>query len=154
MQHSQADPHPSHSDNETGSNDSDLLDPLAPGSIINNDHGTPDLLEDQTLYITSYTAPQSDINDSELDDMVLRLRRHFRRAGISMLDGMLHRLGYRIPRERIRQSLLRIDPVHCIFQRIHIRRRVYNVPGPNSLWHHDGQHGMLARFLLLKNFLY
>lgn len=123
--------------NETG--DNDLLDPS--GSINDVIPHTPQPLEDQTLYITSYTAPQSDITDGELDDLVLRLRRHFHRAGISMLDGMLRRLGYRIPRERIRQSLIRIDPVHRIFQRIRIRRRVYNVPGPNSLWHHDGQHG-------------
>jgi hypothetical protein len=58
-----------------------------------------------------------------------------------MLRGMLQRLGYRISRERITQSLLRIDPVQRVFQRILIRRRVYSVPGPNSLWHHDGQHG-------------
>jgi hypothetical protein len=56
---------------------------------------------------------------------------------------MLQRLGYRISRERITQSLVRIDPVQRVFQRIRIRRRVYSVPGPNSLWHHDGQHGML-----------
>lgn len=128
---------PGHSDNVPEEND--LLDPS--GSVNNDIPHTPQPLEDQTLYITSYTAPQSDIADGELDDLVLRLRRHFRRAGISMLDGMLRRLGYRIPRERIRLSLIRIDPVHRIFQRIRIRRRVYNVPGPNSLWHHDGQHG-------------
>lgn len=132
---------PSHSDNEPEDNDSDLLDPS--GSINDVIPHTPQAVEDQSLYITSYTAPQSDITDGELDDLILRLRRHFRRAGISMLDGMLRRLGYRIPRERTRQSLIRIDPVHRIFQRIRIRRRVYNVPGPNSLWHHDGQHGIL-----------
>jgi hypothetical protein len=90
---------------------------------------------------TSYTSPQSAISDNELDDLVIRLRRHFRRAGVTMLRGMLQRLGYRISRERITQSLLRIDPVQRVFQRILIRRRVYSVPGPISLWHHDGQHG-------------
>ena len=81
------------------------------------------------------------MTDDELDELVIRLRSHYRRAGISMLDGMLRRLGHRIPRERIRASLLRIDPVQRVFERIRIRRRVYSVPGPNSLWHHDGQHG-------------
>lgn len=57
------------------------------------------------------------------------------------MDGMLRRLGYVIQRERIRQSLIRIDPVQRVFERIRIRRRVYSVPGPNALWHHDGQHG-------------
>ena len=59
----------------------------------------------------------------------------------SMLDGMLCHLGQRISRERIRASLLRIDPVQWVFEHIHIWQRVYSVPGPNSLWHHDGQHG-------------
>jgi hypothetical protein len=97
---------------------------------------------DNMSFTTSYTSPQSAISDNELDDLVIRLRRHFRRAGVTMLGGMLQRLGYRISRERITQSLVRIDPVQRVFQRIQIRRRVYSVPGPNSLWHHDGQHGM------------
>ena len=49
--------------------------------------------------------------------------------------------GYRISYQRIRQSLLRIDPIHRVFDRIRIRRCVYSVPGPNALWHHVGQHG-------------
>jgi hypothetical protein len=90
----------------------------------------------------SFTRPLSDISDDELDILLTQLRTHYRRAGITMLNGMLLRLGYRIPRERIRLSLICIDPVQRVFQRIRIRRRVYSVPGPNSLWHHDGQHGM------------
>jgi hypothetical protein len=34
-----------------------------------------------------------------------------------------------------------MDPVQWVFEHIRIWRRVYSVPGPNSLWHHDGQHG-------------
>jgi hypothetical protein len=34
-----------------------------------------------------------------------------------------------------------------VFQRITIRRRTYHVPGPNSLWHHDGQHGSFFKML-------
>ena len=58
-----------------------------------------------------------------------------------MLDGMLRRLGHHVSWERIRLLLLRIDPVQCVFECIRIRHRVYSVPGPNSLWHHNGQHG-------------
>lgn len=36
-----------------------------------------------------------------------------------------------------------IDPVHHVFQHIRIHRQVYSVPGPNSLWHHNGQHGFI-----------
>ncbi|KAF8130514.1 hypothetical protein K438DRAFT_1912022 [Mycena galopus ATCC 62051] len=89
---------------------------------------------------TSFTGPLSDISDDDLDMLLLRLRTHYRRAGLSMLNGMLRRLGHRVPIERIRQSLLQIDPVRRIFERIRIQRRDYCVLGPNSLWHHDGQH--------------
>ena len=97
--------------------------------------------------ITSFTGPLSAINDDDLDSMIRQLRQQFTRAGITMLHGMLQRLGYRIPRERIRQSLYRIDPVHRIFGRIRIRRRIYSVAGPNALWHHDGQHGKFCSLL-------
>ncbi|KAK6987957.1 hypothetical protein R3P38DRAFT_3445779 [Favolaschia claudopus] len=90
---------------------------------------------------TSFTGPVSDIFDDELDMLLLRLRTHYKRAGLSMLGGMLRRLGHRVPTQRVRESLLRIDPVRRIFERIRIRRRNYRVLGPNSLWHHDGQHG-------------
>lgn len=114
----------------------DLLDPALP---------VPDTLPEemgtQSTHPVSYTGPLSTMSDSELDDIIIRLRSHYRRAGLSMLDGMLRRLGHHIPRERIRQSLVRVDPVQRVFERIRIRRRTYSVPGPNSLWHHDGQHG-------------
>ena len=92
--------------------------------------------------ITSYTGPLLIITDADLDAIVRMLRHHYSRSGITMLHGLLHALGYHIPRSRIRESLLRIDPVQRVFERIRIRRRVYSVPGPNSLWHHDGQHGI------------
>ncbi|KAJ7053107.1 hypothetical protein C8F01DRAFT_1207074 [Mycena amicta] len=97
--------------------------------------------EIQAASPTSYTGPVSSICNEELDATILSLRAHYRRAGLRMLHGMLRVLGHRLPQERIRQSLLRIDPVRRIFERIRIRRREYRVLGPNSLWHHDGQHG-------------
>ncbi|KAJ7020748.1 hypothetical protein C8F04DRAFT_973698 [Mycena alexandri] len=118
----------------------DLLDPDLPIPAQ-----LPSDVEDMAATdapISSYTGPLSDLSDEDLDILLLRLRSHFRRAGLAMLDGMLRRLGHRVQRERVRQSLLRIDPVHRIFERIRIRRRIYSVAGPNSLWHHDGQHGM------------
>ncbi|KAJ7572189.1 hypothetical protein C8J56DRAFT_771085 [Mycena floridula] len=101
------------------------------------------------LHIPSDIPPcqswsHSDISDEDLDALIVQIRSHFRRAGRRILHGILQSLGYRIQFKRIRQSLLRIDPVHRIFDRIRIRRRGYTVAGPNSLWHHDGQHGALS----------
>jgi hypothetical protein len=121
------------------SDDDDILEPelpvplTLPQEVVN---ATP-----VAQYSMSSMASPSTMTDDELDNLLLQLKTHFRRAGITMLDGMLRQLGHRVPRDRIRASLLRIDPVHRVFDRIHIRRRVYSVPGPNSLWHHDGQHG-------------
>ncbi len=98
--------------------------------------------------VTSYTGLLSLISDEDLDNLIALLRTHFRRAGVTTLWGMLRNLGQRVQRRRISESLSRIDPVQRIFQRIRIRRRTYEVAGPNALWHHDGQHGM---FVLHKN---
>lgn len=118
----------------------DLLDPqhevATPAPIHQYQQGA-----DVERPIVSYTGMLSNITDDELDNQIRQLRQHFRRAGLTHLDGMLTSMGYHIPRERIRQSLARIDPVQRIFQRIRIRRRTYKVAGPNALWHHDGQHG-------------
>ena len=112
--------------------DDDLLDPQLP---------VPETVSSERIP-TQTSSNISDIDDASLDSLVIRLRVHFRRAGITMLHGMLCRLGYNIQRSRIQYSLLRVDPIHRVFQRIRIRRRVYSVAGPNALWHHDGQHGM------------
>ena len=92
--------------------------------------------------ITSYTGPLSSISDTDLNDFIIWLHCHFRRAGISMLDSMLHRLGQRIAHECIRALLMHIDPIQWVFQCIQIRWQIYTVAGPMSLWHHDGQHGI------------
>lgn len=126
-----------HIDNEFTNSDSQLEEELQ--------HINLNINLDQHLNVqqtTSFTGPVTDISVEELDNLIRSLRAHYQRAGLSALDGMIRALGLRISRERIRQSLLRIDPVQRVFERISIRRRTYSVPGPNSLWHHDGQHGM------------
>jgi hypothetical protein len=125
----------------------DLLDPLAPQPQDNLEAADPVLSDTAAISnrdMVSFTGPLSTLSDGELDQLIGLLRKHYPRAGLSMLDGMLRQLGQHVPRERIRHSLYRIDPVQRVFQRIRIRRRKYSVPGPNSLWHHDGQHGELV----------
>ena len=53
----------------------------------------------------------------------------------------LHIRGVRIQRSRLRASLQRTDPrVIAQCKRETVRRRVYSVDHPNSLWHIDGHH--------------
>ena len=94
--------------------------------------------------IVSYTRPMSEISDGDLDGEVRRIREEgFTRAGVTVLHGMLLSKGLRVSRERIRCSLVRVDPDSRVFRSPPIRRRAYEVPGPNAIWHHDGQHGKL-----------
>jgi hypothetical protein len=125
--------------------DDTLLNPDLPLPIT----FPPDISAPSSQHAVSFTAPLSTLSDADLDDLILCLRRHYCRAGVTMLHGMLLHLGHRIPRERIRQSLLRIDPVQWVFERIRIRHRTYSVPGPNALWHHDGQHGKKSVYFKL-----
>ena len=89
-------------------------------------------------------GPLLTLRDNALDALILQLRAHFHQAGISMLDRMLQQSGYHLPCHQIMESLMCIDPTHCVFQHIWICHWVYSVPGPNFLWHHDGQHGKVS----------
>lgn len=139
-----ANPFSAEASTSSGDSEDAILDPL----LAEYSNLSTSSLEDAAISLEHpTTAAVSTLTDDELDTVLIGLRQHFRRAGLTMLLGMLRSLGHRVPRERIRASLLRIDPVHRVFDRIRIRRREYSVPGPNSLWHHDGQHGMSYYFV-------
>ena len=61
-----------------------------------------------------------------------------------MLKGLLQSQGHRVQRERLRQSLIRTDPLG-VLQRwtVAVRRRKYNVNSPLALWHIDGNHKLI-----------
>ncbi|KAG8916566.1 hypothetical protein FRC02_003747 [Tulasnella sp. 418] len=133
---------------ETGA--SDHLD-----NILQDEPSTPSIHSrdlDQNI-LQSFTRPVSVWSDDELDDAVRRLRIHYPTSGLSMLHGSFRAMGHNVPRERLRQSLLRIDPVERVFGRLKIKRRTYSVPGPNSLWHHDGQHGLIRWGIVIHGFI-
>jgi hypothetical protein len=89
------------------------------------------------------TRPEmSAISDTELDGAVGRVLQDMPGFGRKMIEGSLRALGLRIPQSRVRESLLRVRGVPGIFGDRRIHRREYRVAGPNSLCHHDGQHGM------------
>ena len=85
-----------------------------------------------------------DISDNDLDDIVGRFVAALPSAGQKTIEGHLRSEGYRIQRQRIRESLLRVDPwgVHQRCRRV-LHRHKYKVAGPNSLWHIDGLHKLI-----------
>ncbi|KAF8217574.1 hypothetical protein K438DRAFT_1426376, partial [Mycena galopus ATCC 62051] len=56
----------------------------------------------------SFTGPMSSISDDDLDMLLLRLRTHYRRAGLSMLNGMLRRLGLRASNNNTADTVLEL----------------------------------------------
>ena len=93
-----------------------------------------------------YTA----IDDSRLDAMVSDIAARLPCCGIRSMQSMLRTNGIVLQRERVRESLCRVDPVGMQDRlRYRLHRRQYNVPHPNSLWHIDGYHKLIRwRFVI------
>ena len=71
-------------------------------------------------------------------------------SGYRMIEGVLRSEGVLIQRERVRQSLSRVDPagIQRRLTRV-LHRRQYYVPSPNALWHIDGNHKLVRwRFVI------
>lgn len=76
----------------------------------------------------------SDISDISLDDQIRNVQQNSPNVGLSMLQGYLRSQGIFVQRRRIRESVLRINPIRAIVRwRQAVTRRSYSVPGPNSL---------------------
>jgi hypothetical protein len=96
----------------------------------------------ERVYSRGSCTNLSQATDQELDAILISIYEQFPSFGKRMIDGYLMALGERVPRRRIEESYLRvISPPNNQFGNRRIERRVYSVPGPNALWHHDGQHG-------------
>ena len=92
----------------------------------------------------------SEISDEELDVHIERILQLTPYSGEVYIIGSLKARNVRVQRERVRESLLRVDPIgRQMRRRYAICRRVYSVPGPNYLWHIDSNHKMITwRFVI------
>lgn len=91
-----------------------------------------------------YSRPVSrctPITDITLDSVLHDALEIFPNFGTRMLKGYLKTLNYNIPWERISSSLERINGAPGVFGPRRLHRRVYQVPGPNALWHGDANLG-------------
>ena len=81
--------------------------------------------------ISKYT----EISDSDLDRLVSSILSQAPRSGESLMIGSIRSRGLKVKRERIRDSIMRVDPIGRLLRRRQcIKRRTYNVAGPNYLW--------------------
>jgi len=93
----------------------------------------------------------SQINDEEVDNLLGEIIRDFPLCGENMLRQMLIVQGIRIQRWRLRDSIHRIDTFGVRARKTgRLHRRVYNVMGPNHLWHIDTNHKLVCwRFVVM-----
>ena len=86
----------------------------------------------------------SEIDDDSLDAITSCFVDTHPNCGERSLSGFLRSSHLRIQRQRVRDSLMRVDPrgVQLRFRQV-LHRRHYNVPMPNSLWHIDGYHRLI-----------
>ena len=96
------------------------------------------------------TTEATTITDQELDSQVGDIKIFHPNCGSKNLAGYLASRNIRVPRERLRQSLQRVDPVGVSVRRCRaIHRRVYSVSRPQALWHFDGNHKLIRwRFVV------
>ncbi len=78
----------------------------------------------------------TDICDAALHTIVASLLSETPNAGEVYITGGLRSQGVHVQRWRIRNALNELDPIGRMFRRrTAIRRRVYSVRSPNSLWY-------------------
>ena len=90
------------------------------------------------------------LSDAELYDVIRLIKHDHPNDGEVLIKGHLVRMKIRVPRQALRQSIHRIDHKNVV-SRHHavLRRRIYSVPYPNSVWHIDGHHKMIRwRFVI------
>jgi hypothetical protein len=95
--------------------------------------------------------PYSTITNAELDPLIKNIIQQTAGVvGVTYILAICSDMGLRVQRQRIRDSVSRIDPVGN-FDRwaAVIPRLVYSVPGPNYLWHMDGNLKLVMYGLVL-----
>ena len=81
------------------------------------------------------------ISNESLDSIVSAVLHNFPNCGIRRMKGFLLGRGIRVQWSRVRSSLWRTDPSGILLRTSQlniVNRHHYNVPGPKSLWHLDG----------------
>ena len=97
-----------------------------------------------TEYHLSVKSHYSTMNDDELDGVVRELKVQFPNSGYRIMDGLLHQKSIRIQQSRVREAMQRTDPNGTVVRFADmVHRRRYHVPGPQSLWHIDGNHKLI-----------
>ena len=96
-------------------------------------------LEESNLSLQGY----SNISNSQLDSLVNEIKHNHPNDGEVLLAAHLRSRDVHVPRARLRASIHRTDPNVASRRHLAVRRRVYHVEAPNSVWHIDGNHKLI-----------
>ncbi|KAG6850294.1 hypothetical protein H0H93_015236 [Arthromyces matolae] len=129
--------------------DNGLAQPGPPVYITYEDEESGELLR----WYSSSTPTMSTLSNDELDAAVRSILEVFPSFGRRMITGHLRHHGHRVSRERLRQSYERVMGAPAALTHRVIERRRYHTAGPNSLWHHDGQHGLIRWRIVIHAFI-
>ena len=112
-------------------------------------------VSESTIYrrMRSYNLSKldfSNISDGELDRHLVEIAHEFPHCGESMVKGILMQRGIKVQRMRLRDSLHRVDDAGIQERKKgSLHRLVYNVQGPNHLWHIDTNHKLIRWHLII-----
>ncbi|KAK3733292.1 hypothetical protein QZH41_012027 [Actinostola sp. cb2023] len=101
-------------------------------------------------YGISVSSSMSQQTNEQLDDQVRQIKNDFPNAGYRRVYSQLRRQGIKVPQSRVREAMQRVDPQGVAQRWLSLTPRcTYNVPGPLSLWHIDGNHKLIRwRFVV------
>ena len=98
----------------------------------------------QEYNIQDPVQPYSLLLDNDLDEVIKRLKQEYPFSGIRILMGALQSEGIKVTRQRLQNSIQRVDVLGSVSRSIRTTmRRIYRVSGPNALWHIDGNHKLI-----------
>jgi hypothetical protein len=109
-----------------------------------------------TYYLKRYGVSHqfAQLTDADLDRVVKTFKSTKPESGIRYLIGFLQQHGVRVQKERLCQSLRRVDRIgYAIRHRNVIQRRKYTSPRPNALWHCDGHHKLIMWGIVIHGFV-
>lgn len=90
------------------------------------------------------------MQEQQLDEILRSIKRDHPNDGEVLMQGHLVRQGIKVPRQKLRDALHRVDHSNIVArQNSVIHRRVYNVPHPNYIRHFDSHHKLIRwRFVI------
>ena len=84
------------------------------------------------------------ISDEDLCSAILDIKKNSPNSGYRFVWSHFKAGGIKVPIHRVRLLCHRMDPIGVVTRWMAVvERRTYKVPGPNSLWHIDGNHKLI-----------